>query len=354
MAEVWPVRYVIGADALHHSIFGRSALSFDSTGRAPGTVCAGVQRQHPQLLQDTRAASDARAYGARDAAAPQAVRYGLQVPVRPFLCRLARLNYLPARCRGRPSQGGCRRRKGDAHGRARTDVRWPRNYCRILRFSPIAALLTALYGPLAKFTWVPAEKQSFYALKAALTSAPLHVLDLAGPTRLLSAHWHLGAGRVCHPGATRRRWRVPSLAVAFEFCKWTHLAGALVSAPHAGVAGGGARAQGSAALPPWKALRAAHWQRQPAVATTAHHVSHHQARWLNLLSQVLAEYLYRVRRRVVHVPGRINPAEFHTRTADFCLQDFLQLNCGLLLCNRNKSVRKGPKGRRLASGVGNW
>jgi len=35
------------------------------------------------------------------------------------------------------------------------------------------------------------------------------------------------------------------------------------------------------------------------------HVSHHQARWLNLL----AEYQY----NVVHIPGRTNPADFLTR-----------------------------------------
>ena len=35
------------------------------------------------------------------------------------------------------------------------------------------------------------------------------------------------------------------------------------------------------------------------------HVSHHQARWLNLL----AEYQY----KVVHIPGRTNPADFLTR-----------------------------------------
>ena len=35
------------------------------------------------------------------------------------------------------------------------------------------------------------------------------------------------------------------------------------------------------------------------------HVSHHLARWLNLL----AEYQY----RVVHIPGRTNPADFLTR-----------------------------------------
>ena len=35
------------------------------------------------------------------------------------------------------------------------------------------------------------------------------------------------------------------------------------------------------------------------------HLSHHQARWLNLL----AEFQY----KVVHIPGRTNPADFLTR-----------------------------------------
>ena len=38
-----------------------------------------------------------------------------------------------------------------------------------------------------------------------------------------------------------------------------------------------------------------------------HHVSHHQARWLNLLAE------YRDQYRVVHVPGRTNPADFLIR-----------------------------------------
>ena len=37
------------------------------------------------------------------------------------------------------------------------------------------------------------------------------------------------------------------------------------------------------------------------------HVSHHLVRWLNL--NLLAEYQY----RVVHIPGRTNPADFLTR-----------------------------------------
>ena len=40
-------------------------------------------------------------------------------------------------------------------------------------FSALAAPLTALCSPRAQFTWGPAEQQSFDALKAALTSAPV-------------------------------------------------------------------------------------------------------------------------------------------------------------------------------------
>ena len=63
------------------------------------------------------------------------------------------------------------------------------NYYRkfVLRFSALAAPLTALCSLRAKFTWGQAEQQSFDALKAALTSAPvLLVLDPARPTRLLT------------------------------------------------------------------------------------------------------------------------------------------------------------------------
>ena len=63
------------------------------------------------------------------------------------------------------------------------------NYYRkfVLRFSTLAAPLTALCSPRARFTWGPAEQQSFDALKAALTSAPvLRVWDPARPTRLIT------------------------------------------------------------------------------------------------------------------------------------------------------------------------
>jgi hypothetical protein len=63
------------------------------------------------------------------------------------------------------------------------------NYYRkfVLRFSTLAAPLTAFCSPSATFSWGPAEQTSFYALKAALISAPvLLVCDPARPTRLLT------------------------------------------------------------------------------------------------------------------------------------------------------------------------
>jgi hypothetical protein len=57
----------------------------------------------------------------------------------------------------------------------------------VLRFSALAAPLTALCSPRATFRWGPAEQTSFDALKAALVSAPvMRVWDPARPTRLLT------------------------------------------------------------------------------------------------------------------------------------------------------------------------
>ena len=63
------------------------------------------------------------------------------------------------------------------------------NYYRkfVRHFSALAAPLTTLCSPRARFTWGDAEQRSFDALKAALTSAPvLRVWDPARPTRLLT------------------------------------------------------------------------------------------------------------------------------------------------------------------------
>ncbi len=71
---------------------------------------------------------------------------------------------------------------------ARSFVGLP-NYDRkfVLRFSTLAAPLTAPCSPRATFRWGPADQTSLDALKAALVSAPvLGVWDPARPTRLLT------------------------------------------------------------------------------------------------------------------------------------------------------------------------
>ena len=80
------------------------------------------------------------------------------------------------------------------------------NYYRkfVLRFSAIAAPLTALCSPRARFTWGPAEQQSFDALKTALKSAPVLTAPRLGPGAAdASAHRRIGACRVGYPGTAR-------------------------------------------------------------------------------------------------------------------------------------------------------
>ena len=177
------------------------------------------------------------------------------------------------------------------------------NYYRkfVLRFSALAAPLTALCSPRAQFTWGPAEQQSFDALKAALTSAPvLRVWDPARPTRLLTDASELAVSAILEQPDDAGAFH----PVAFESRKLTqpersyppHLL-ELLAVVHA-----------LKALRPYLLDKpfelhtdnaSLQWLQQQR------HVSHHQARWLNLL----AEYQY----RVVHIPGRTNPADFLTR-----------------------------------------
>ena len=70
------------------------------------------------------------------------------------------------------------------------------NYYRkfVQRFSSLAAPLTALCSPRARFLWGAAEQASFDALKVALTSETvLRVWDPARPTRLLTDAWDVSA-----------------------------------------------------------------------------------------------------------------------------------------------------------------
>ena len=177
------------------------------------------------------------------------------------------------------------------------------NYYRkfVSRFSALAAPLTALCSPRSRFTWGPAEQQSFDSLKAALTSAPvLRVWDPARPTRLLTDASELAVSAILEQPDDAGAFH----PVAFESRKLTqpersyppHLL-ELLAVVHA-----------LKTLRPYLLDKpfelhtdnaSLQWLQQQR------HVSHHQARWLNLL----AEYQY----RVVHIPGRTNPADFLTR-----------------------------------------
>ena len=149
--------------------------------------------------------------------------------------------------------------------------------------------------------WGDAEQQSFDALKAALTSAPvLRVWDPARPTRLLTDASELAVAAILEQPDDAGVFH----PVAFESRKLTlpersyppHLL-ELLAVVHA-----------LKTLRPYLLDKpfelhtdnaSLQWLQQQR------HVSHHQARWLNLL----AEYQY----RVVHIPGRTNPADFLTR-----------------------------------------
>jgi hypothetical protein len=147
------------------------------------------------------------------------------------------------------------------------------------------------------------------ALKAALTTAPvLRVWDL------LTDASELAVSAILEQPLSRtsgRRWRrVPPPSPSSRRRTLASWRGALIPPASAGAAGGGPRAQEPSAVPPRQALRAAHRQREPAVATSLHqqrHLSHQQARWLSLL----AEFQH----RVMHTPGRARPnlSDFLTR-----------------------------------------
>ena len=120
------------------------------------------------------------------------------------------------------------------------------------------------------------EQKTFGALKAALTPAPaLRVWDPPRPTRLLTDASELAVSAILEQRDDAGAFH----PVAFESRKPT---------------------QPERSHPPHLLeLLAA------VSALKTLHVSHHQARWLNLL----AEYQH----RVVHIRGRTNPADFPTR-----------------------------------------
>jgi hypothetical protein len=205
----------VGAFGLHgmssvlmrymHSIFGRPALSFDSAGRPRRAPGVGPSPQTPPMLgRFVQVYCD-------DILIFSKTREEHLVHVRMVLetLRHHKLYAKASKCQfGRSSVGflghvisergvAVDPRKVAAVAewatpQSCTDVRrfvGLANYYRkfVLRFSAIAAPLTALCSQRARFAWGDAEQRSFDALKAALTSAPvLRVWDPALPTRLLT------------------------------------------------------------------------------------------------------------------------------------------------------------------------
>jgi hypothetical protein len=177
------------------------------------------------------------------------------------------------------------------------------NYYRkfVSDFAGLAAPLTALCRPRARFSWGPAEQQSFDALRAALTSAlVLRVWDPTRPTRLLTDVSELAVSAILEQPDDAGAFH----PVAFESRKLTqpersyppHLL-ELLAVVHA-----------LKTLRPYLLDKPFELHTDNAslqCLQQQRHVSHHQARWLNLL----AEYQY----GVVHIPGRTNPADFQTR-----------------------------------------
>ena len=231
----------VGAFGLHgmssvlmrfmHSIFGRPELSFDATGRAlpvartPGTGPPMLGRFVQVYCDDILIFSKTRE------------EHLVHVRMVLETLRHHKLYAKASKCQfGRSSVGflghvisergvAVDPRKVAAVAEwatptSCTDVRrfvGLANYYRkfVLRFSALAAPLTALCSPRAQFTWGPAEQQSFDALKAALTSAPvLRVWDPARPTR-------------CSPTPRswpcRQSWSSPTTRVRFTLSLSSHV-----------------------------------------------------------------------------------------------------------------------------------
>ena len=316
----------VGAFGLHgmssllmrymHSIFGRPALSFDSSGRvvpglgpSPGPPMLGrfVQVYCDDILIFSKTRAEHLAH----------VRMVLET------LRHHQLYAKASKCNFGRSSVGFLGHVISEHGVAVdprkvaavaewapptscTDVRrfvGLANYYRkfVLRFSALAAPLTALCSPRATFRWGASEEQSFAALKAALTSAPvLRVWDPARPTRLLTDASELAVSAILEQPDDTGAYH----PIAFESRKLTpperlyppHLL-ELLAVVHA-----------LKTLRPYLLDKPFELHTDNASLMWLHqqrHLSHHQARWLNLL----AEYQY----RVVHIPGRTNPADFLTR-----------------------------------------
>ena len=179
------------------------------------------------------------------------------------------------------------------------------NYYRkfVKGFANLAAPLTSLCSPKAKFRWTAVEQRSFEQLQAALMSAPvLRVWDPARPTRLITDASELAVSAILEQPDDAGAWH----PVAYESRKLIaperayppHLL-ELLAVVHA-----------LKVLRPYLLDRPFELHKDNASLQwfqQQRHVTHQQARWLN----TLAEF----RMKVVHIPGRTNPADFLTRKA---------------------------------------
>ena len=177
------------------------------------------------------------------------------------------------------------------------------NYYRkfVKGFANLAAPLTSLCSPKATFRWTAVEQRSFEQLQAALISAPvLRVWDPARSTRLITDASELAVSAILEQPDDADAWH----PVAYESRKLT--APERAYPPHL--------LELLAVVHALKVLRPYLLDRPFELHTDnaslqwfqqQRNVTHQQARWLN----TLAEF----QMKVVHIPGRTNPADFLTR-----------------------------------------
>ena len=177
------------------------------------------------------------------------------------------------------------------------------NYYRrfVRRFSALASPLTSLCSPQASFRWTATEQQSFDALRTALMSAPvLRVWDPTRPTRLTTDASELAVSGILEQPDDDGAFH----PIAYESRKLT--APERAYPPHL--------LELLAVVHCFKSFRPYLLDRTFELRTDnaslqwflqQHSLSHHQARWLNTIS----EFKF----TVVHIPGRLNPADHLSR-----------------------------------------
>ena len=315
----------VGAFGLHgmssllmrymHAIFGRPVLAFDDGGRgrqSPDGLHRPMLGQFVQVYMDDilifyRTKTDHRIH----------VRMVLETP------RLHRLYAKASKCQfGRSSVaflGHVISARGVAMDPRKLSAisTWARptscsdvrrfiglaNYYHrfVRRFSALASPLTSLCSPQASFRWTATEQQSFDALRTALMSAPvLRVWDPTRPTRLTTDASELAVSGILEQPDDDGAFH----PIAYESRKLT--APERAYPPHL--------LELLAVVHCFKSFRPYLLDRTFELRTDnaslqwflqQRSLSHHQARWLNTIS----EFKF----TVVHIPGRLNPADHLSR-----------------------------------------